>query len=66
MLWKQTNQERWAVLGSLCDSTHIKVLALKAFANLELEQTAISCLDDPYRQKNPVVKRKLQLQNVWF
>lgn len=31
------------MLGSLCDSTHIKVLALKAFANLELEQTAISC-----------------------
>lgn len=43
MLRQQANKERWAVLGNLCDSTHIKVLALKAFANLELKQTAISC-----------------------
>lgn len=30
------------MLESLHDSTHIKVLALKAFANLELEETAIN------------------------
>lgn len=51
------------MLGSLCDSIRIKVLALKAFANLEMEQTPISCWMI-LKDRKFVVERKLQLQSV--